>query len=257
MDRRLKKYAVLNNKGGVGKSTIAVHVAHGLAIKGKKILLIDMDGQNDASLFLGFTSEDYSKSLLDIVFSHDNTCLSECIIKSRKNLDLLPSKYIDQINALLYKEKDVTSYLRNKFNELEQMGYDYVIIDCGPQRSRINDAALYYVDEIIVPVQVEAASVRAIGNIYEYLGDLRLDTDMISIVVPNMYDQRTSDGKENLEFLKEFFAETDVLTAPIHRRVKITEAGKLGKTVYETDEESSKQFDNIVERLVKSSGRKN
>jgi len=256
MNVRLLKYAVLNNKGGVGKSTIAVHVAHGLAIKGKRVLLIDMDGQNDASLFLGFTSEDYKKSLYDIILRHENTSPFECIINARENLDLLPSKNIEKINAMLHKEPNVKSYLNSKLKDLEDMGYDYIIIDCGPQRSRINDAALYYVDGIIVPVQVEAASVRAIGNIYEYLADLGLDSQMVSLVVPNMYDQRTSDSKENLEFVKEFFSDTDVLAEPIHRRVRIAETGKLGRTVYESDGEASKQFDHIVERLVRINDRK-
>lgn len=252
MDGRISKYAVMNNKGGVGKSTIAVHIAHGLAIKGKKVLLIDMDGQNDASLFLGFTSEDYKKSLYDILVKQEGTNISECILHARDNLDLLPSRYIDQINAEIYKVQNAKFYLDDRLKDLEHMDYNYIIIDCGPQRSKINDAALYYVDGVIVPVQVEVASVRAIGNIYEYLSDLGLDSTMINLVVPNMYDQRTSDAKENMEFIKEFFANSDILTPPIHRRIKITETGKFGKTVYETDKESSKQFDYIIERDRKS-----
>lgn len=170
-------------------------------------------------------------------------------------MDLLPSKNIEKINAELYKQININSYFNTNFKELEDMGYDYIIIDCGPQRSRINDAALYYVDGIIVPVQVEAASVRAIGNIYEYLSELQLDSQMVTLVVPNMYDQRTSDGRENLKFIKDFFIDTDVVTEPIHRRIKITETGKLGRTVYESDVETSKQFDYVVERLVSCSGR--
>lgn len=255
MDGRISKYAVMNNKGGVGKSTIAVHIAHGLAIKGKKVLLIDMDGQNDASLFLGFTSEDYKKNLYDILVKQEGTNISECILHARDNLDLLPSRYIDQINEEIYKVQNAKFYLDERLKDLEHMDYNYIIIDCGPQRSKINDAALYYADGVIVPVQVEIASVRAIGNIYEYLSDLGLDSAMINLVIPNMYDKRTSDAKENMEFIKEFFANSDILTPPIHRRIKITETGKLGKTVYETDKESSKQFDYIVERLVRINGR--
>ena len=254
MEKRPQKFAVLNNKGGVGKSTIAVHIAHGLAIKGKKVLIIDMDGQNDASLFLGFTSEDYNKTLYDLLMD-ESISLSECIVKARENLDLLPSKYIDRINGELYKEPDISSYLERKLRELGNLNYQYVIVDCGPQRSKINDAVLFYVDQIIVPVQVEAASVRAIGNIYEYLSDLGLDSDMISMVIPNMFDQRTSDGKENLDFIKEFFAGTNLVTAPIRRRIKISECGELGKTLFEYDEEASKQFENIVERLARIDGR--
>ncbi len=70
------------------------------------------------------------------------------------------------------------------------------------------------------------------------------------MVVPNMYNRRTSDGNENLEFIEEFFADTGIVTAPVQRRVKIAESGKKGKTVYEYDEEVSRQFEHIVERLV-------
>ena len=217
-----------------------------------------MAAQNDASLFLGISSEDYSKSLYDILVGQEGTSISECTIQARENLDLLPSKYVDRINAELYRADDVEIkyFLNHKLQGLEQLGYNYTIVDCGPQRSKINDTVLYYVDGIIVPVQVEAASVRAIGNVYEYLSDLGLDAGMISMVVPNMYDQRTSDGRENLEFIKEFFADTDILTTPVQRRIRITESGKMGKTVYEYDEEISKQFERIVERLVNINGRK-
>lgn len=229
---------------------MAVHIAHGLAIREKKVLLVDMDGQNDAGLFLGFTSEDYSKSLYDVLVGQEGTSVSECIVSARENLDLLPAKYIDRINAALYKVPDVSSFLKEKLGGLEQLGYHYVIVDCGPQRSRMNDAVLYFVDGIIVPVQVEAASVRALGNIYEYLADLGLDSGMISMVVPNMYNRKTSDGKENLEFIEGFFADTGIVTAPVQRRVKIAESGKMGKTVYEYDKDVSRQFEHIVERLV-------
>jgi chromosome partitioning protein len=255
MSVKIRKYAVLNNKGGVGKSTLAVHIAHGLAIKGKKVLLIDMDEQNDASLFLGFTSEDFTKSLYDLLMGWEDTCLSECIVHARDNLDLLPSNHIDRINGELYRDPDISTFLKNKLNGLEQLGYQYVIVDCGPQRSKMNDAVLYFVDGIIVPVQVEAASVKAIGNIYEYLSDLGLDPGMISMVVPNMFDQRTSDGKENLEFINEFFGDTNIVTPPVLRRIKITECGKMGQTVYEYDEDAAKQFEHIVERLVSINGR--
>jgi chromosome partitioning protein len=249
MRRKLVKYAVFNNKGGVGKSTVAVNIAHGLALDGYKVLLIDLDGQNDSSLFLGFTSEDYNKTFYDVIDSRQKAELQECIINARRNLDLLPSSQVDLINAEFFREPRIDLVLKEKLKPLEELDYHFVIIDCGPQRSKVNDAVLCYADGLIVPVQLQAASVRAIGNIYEYLSDMRLNVSMIKLIVPNMLDQRTNDSKENLEILHEFISNTDLLIQPIFRRTKIAEAGKLGKTVFEYDSDSARQFQSIVERV--------
>lgn len=246
--KKALKFALFNNKGGVGKSTLAVHIAHGLSLKGFRVLLIDLDGQNDASLFLGFTSEDYKSDLYEILVKDIKS--DDAIVKARDNLFLLPSRGIDNINSYLYKEQNIKGFLAEKLEYIDKFNFDYIIIDCGPQRNKINEAALYYTDGIIVPVQVEAASVRAVGNIYEYLADLNLSSEMISLVVPNMYDKRTTDAKDNLELLRDVFANNPILTEPIYRRVKVTETGSMGKTVYETDRESARQFDRVVERLV-------
>ncbi|MEF9991465.1 MAG: ParA family protein [Romboutsia sp.] len=250
----MKKIAVLNNKGGVGKSTVSVQISHGLAKLGFKVILIDLDGQNDSSLFLGVSSNEYSKTFYDLIDKRNNVSLSECILNVRDNLDLLPNSNIEEINAEFYREPRIDLILNERLSDLNNMDYDFVIVDCGPQRTKVNDAVLCYVDNIIMPVQVEAASVRACGSIYEYLSDLRLSPEKIALIVPNMFDKRTKDANENLEFLKEFFKEDDLISEPIYRRVKITEAGKMGKTVFEYDEKSAEQFFKVLERLVKKLG---
>ena len=250
----MKKIAVLNNKGGVGKSTVAVQISHGLSKLGFKVILVDLDGQNDSSLFLGVNSSDYKKTCYDLVDKRNDVDIKDCILNVRDNLDLLPNSNIQEINAEFYREPRIDLILDEKLENLKNMEYDYVIVDCGPQRTKINDAVLCYVDKIVMPVQVEAASVRACGSIYEYLSDLRLSSDKIALVVPNMYDKRTNDANENLNFLREFFKEDDIVSEPISRRVKITEAGKMGKTVFEYDDESSQQFFKVLERLVEKLG---
>ena len=251
----MKKLAILNNKGGVGKSTVSVQLAHGLAKLGFRVILLDLDGQNDSSLFLGISESDYRKTFYDLIDKRNKTDIRECIISARENLDLIPNSNIEEINAEFYRESRIDLVLSEKLIGLEDLEYDYLLIDCGPQRTRVNDAVLCYVDNIIMPVQVEAASVRASGSIYEYLAELRLSPDKIALIVPNMYDQRTKDAKENLEFLKEFFSDNiNIVTAPIPRRVKITESGKMGKTVFEYDDESAKQFFKVLERLVENIG---
>lgn len=246
----MKKIAVLNNKGGVGKSTVAVQLSHGLAKLGFKVILVDLDGQNDSSLFLGIQEKDYKKTFFDLINRRSEVSIEDCILEAREGLDLLPNSHIEEINSEFYREARIDLILTEKLKGLENMDYDYVIVDCGPQRTKINDAVLCYVDSIIMPVQVEAAAVRACGSIYEYLSDLRLTPDKIALIIPNMYDKRTRDAKENLMFLQEFFGDEGVVTEPINRRVKITEAGKMGKTVFEYDQESAEQFFKVLERLV-------
>lgn len=248
----MKKVAVLNNKGGVGKSTVAVQISHGLAKLGFKVILVDLDGQNDSSLFLGISEDKYNKTFYDLINRREQVELEDCIINAREGLDLIPNSHIEEINSEFYREPRIDLVLNEKLEGLEDLGYDYVIVDCGPQRTKVNDAVLCYVDHIVMPVQVEAAAVRACGSIYEYLSDLRLTPEKISLIIPNMYDKRTKDAKENLNFLHEFFGDEGIVTDPINRRVKITEAGKMGKTVFEYDEEAANQFFKVLERLVGS-----
>lgn len=251
----MKKLAILNNKGGVGKSTASVQISHGLSKLGYKVLLLDLDGQNDSSLFLGITEDMYNKTFYDLIDKRNCINITDCIIKARDNLYLIPNSNIQEINAEFYREPRIDLILKEKLSQLESMDFDFIIIDCGPQRTKVNDAVLCYIDHIIMPVQVEAASVRACGSIYEYLADLRLNQSKIALVIPNMYDQRTNDAKENLEFLNEFFSDNkNLVSPPIHRRVKVTEAGKKGRTVFEYDNESANQFFKVLERLVQNIG---
>lgn len=250
----MKKIAIINQKGGVGKSTLSVNIAHGLAINNYKVLLVDLDGQNDSSLFLGMDDTKYTKTFFDLIDQRYPTPIEECIVNARKNLDLLPNSNISKIEAEFAREARIDRVLQEQLSELENMDYDCVIIDAGPQRTRINDAVLCYVENIIMPVQVEAASVRATGNIYSYLEELRLDPKMIKLIIPNMVNKRNNDSREHMAVLEELYGEEDMLTEPIYRRVKITEASKNGQTVFEYDKESEKMFLPVIRKVEQKLG---
>ncbi|MFW6047435.1 MAG: ParA family protein [Candidatus Woesearchaeota archaeon] len=247
----MKKIAIINNKGGVGKSTTAVNLSHGLAKLGFRVLLIDLDGQNDSALFLGFSEEDYDKTFYHLIDKRYPANISDCIINARENLDLIPNSHIDRINAEFHRESRIDIVMEEALQGIDNYDYDFVMVDCCPSRTKINDAVLMFADHVIMPVQVEAASVRAVGSMYDYLNDLRLDPEKIILIIPNMFDIRTNDGRENLEYLKEIFADNiGILSEAIHRRVRITEAGKLGKTVFEYDSEAADQFFKVLEKVV-------
>jgi len=247
----MKKVALYNNKGGVGKSTLAVNIAHALAKINYKVLLIDLDSQNDCSLMLGIDRKKERKTFYDLINPHSEDRLEDCIINARENLDLLPNSKYEVIekefnnNAMF-----LTTLLDEKLADLEEMDYDYVIFDCSPSRSIINSAILFYIDSIFIPVQLEIPAIDGLATIFDYLEDLRLDFAKIKLIIPNMYDSRTNEGKENLKMLKESFEGQDIVTSPVYRRIKITEATKQGKTIFEYDETAQKQLYPVIERVV-------
>lgn len=248
----MKKIAIINRKGGVGKSTICVNLAHAFAKIGYKVLLLDLDSQNDSALFLGITKDRYKKTFFDLFDRHHQVDFQDCIINARENLDILPNEHIEQIDAELNKFSRIDCVFREKLKGLDNLGYDYLFVDCSPSRNKINDAVLCYTDHIIMPVQLQAASVRAVGNIYEYLADLYLPADLVRVVIPNMFNAVTNDSKENLDFLQDFYRDQDILTEPIYTRTKISEAGKAGKTIFEYDPEAAEQFLKVFRKVVDS-----
>lgn len=245
-----KKLAIYNNKGGVGKSTVASQLAHGLSKLGFKILLFNLDGQNDSIGFLGLGKESFKKTFYDLIDKRYPAELNECIVNVRENLDVIPSSNLPAIESEFNMEPRIDLVMGEKLKELENYDYDYILIDCGPQPGKVNTAVLCYVEYIVMPVQLDLAAVRAAGNVYSYLKDIRLNPDMVTLVIPNMFDKRTSHSKNCLDALRKTF-DDDILTEPISYRTSIKDAGAYGKTVFEFgDDEVAKQFFHVLERLV-------
>jgi len=246
----MKKIAFYNNKGGVGKTTLAVNVAHGLALADYKVLLIDLDSQNDCSTLLGIGEDQIEKTFFDIMDYRYPARVEDCIIKARDNLDLIANSSYDILEKDFYREPNISTLLGEKLADIEEMDYDYVIFDCSPSISVINSAILYYVEDIIIPAQLEILSVKGIGSIYDYLDDLKLDYGMIKLIVPNMYDSRTNETKENLKRLQDSFG-TGLLTKPVKKRIKIAECGSYGETIWEYEAKAEEELYHILERVAK------
>ncbi len=257
----MKRLAIYNNKGGVGKSTLTANLGTGLALKfGYKILMLDLDSQRDSSKSLGVLNT--TKAINDVFDQEDarrkgrvvanEIKLKDCILHHvRKDLDILTNRGLKDIESYIKDTRRYDLVFGKVLVDLEKMNYDCILIDCGPSQTSINDAILSYVDHIIVPIQTEAASVEAIGNVYAYLNTLDLPRSKIRFIVPNMFDGRLLDARKNLERIHEYFKNDTsvVITQPIQRRVKITEAGSFGKSGFEYDAKAASQIFKVLESV--------
>lgn len=247
------KTVVYGRKGGILKSSLATSIAYGLSKIGR-VLLVDLDSQNDSQLYLGVDKTDFKKTFDDLFDKKQNISIIDCLVEARENLFLLPNGELENVETMFHQVSRLDKVLDSKLNGLEGI-IDYVIFDTAPTRSKVSDATLLYCDNVILPVQmVGGAGVRSIANVYSVLSDLYLDTSIIKAVVPTLLDNTTRDSKENYAYIQEFFKDQDLLTSPIPKRTKMAECSKQGKTIFEYDEETAEimmeVFGQVVKRIV-------
>lgn len=224
----MRKICIINQKGGVGKTTTAVSLAAGLSREGKKVLLIDLDAQGNVQTSVGATSQ---KSLYDLLI--ENAQPKECISKLGKNLDILRSEEsltkAEQLIAQLPEGNALV--LKESLHPVE--GYDYVLIDCAPSLGILNQNAMLYADEAIIPVSTDhlgldalAKMREAVANFNDHFGhELR-----VTRIVPTQYDARVKACRQALQHLQNDHYE--VLADPIRINSKLKEAPQEMKSIF-------------------------
>ncbi len=249
MPRKIpRSIAVFNQKGGTAKTTTAVHLAAGLARAGRRVLLVDTDGQGNAGASLGVTSE---RSLYHVLVM--GLPYRDAIVSARPGLDLLPA------NETLAAAELYLSGQRNRDRVLAARlagvldHYEFVILDCSPSLSLMNQNALVVADAVICPVACDYLSllgvkqvVRTIKQINRLLGH-RLD---LFGVLPTLFDSRARLCKESLDTLRETFGAACL--DPVHYAIKAKEAPSQGKTLFEYAPSSptAQDYARLVDRLL-------
>jgi len=237
----LRKIAIINFKGGTGKTTTAVNLSYALSLKSYKVLIVDLDTQGTVSNWFGLNPENTLYELLT-----GRVELKDCIYQARDNLYIIASnKYLARLELMLAKEKDTEKVFDKKLKTLK--GYDFIFLDCPPSLNIINTNALEYADEVFLPVSMDYLALRGVKQVMDLLpGDIKLTK-----IIPTFYDQRTRKSKEILEDLKDFFR--DKVTKPIRINVKLSECSSYHKTIFEYDPGSrgAVDFKNLAEEIIK------
>ena len=251
-------YAFVNQKGGVGKTTSCVNIGVGLAMTGRKVLLIDLDPQANLSTSLGVspaTGNVYDvlqgdKEFADIIISRPLQIDVDPVI----TLDVAPaakalSKAEIQLSTVLSRE---TLLKRALSSEAEY--YDYVLIDCSPSSGILTLNALTAAHRAIVPVQAEYLSLQGLAQLLESLQEIKVINEEMRIggVIVTMYDGRRILNQDVKKALIDRFGDV-VFDTPIRENIKVAEAPSHGLSVFEYDQHSygSHDYAAAVQELIK------
>ena len=260
-----KIIALVNQKGGVGKTTTSINLAASLGVEGKKVLLIDLDPQGNASTGIGINKGDVNKSIYDLLLGRCKP--EEAIIKSNfKNLSIIPAT-INLAGAdieLIEKAKADTTFQKNMQLKLALqpiiLNYDYIIIDCPPSLGLLTTNALTAANSVLIPVQCEFFALEGIMQLLNsiMLAQRKLNpTLQIEGVLLTMLDSRTNLGLEVVEEIRGFFKER-VYNTLIPRLIRLTEAPSHGKPIvaYDPMSRGTEAYLNLAKEVIEHNERR-
>ena len=251
-----KIIALVNQKGGVGKTTTSINLSASLAVLGKKVLLIDLDPQGNTTTGVGINKGDIERSIYDVLIGECK--ISEAMVKTKyKNLYVLPAT----INlAGLDLELVEKSRKENNFNKGEQLkdSFDFIIIDCPPSLGLITTNALTAANSVIIPVQCEFFALEGITQLLKtiMLAQKTLNPTLdIEGVLLTMLDSRTNLGFEVVDDIRKFFKEK-VYNTIIPRLVRLTEAPSHGEPIvaYDPKSRGSEAYINLAKEVISRNG---
>lgn len=247
-----KKIAILNYKGGTGKTATAVNLACGLARRNKRVLLIDVDPQGSSGHHLGVH---HKLTLYDLLMKKN--VFNDVVVNARPNLDFICSnEHLFPAEMMLAKQENREFALSKCLDSLQD-GYEYILMDCAPSMSLMSQNVLVYVDSVMLPVSMEYLSLIGVKQLLKnikIINRLFSKNVMISHVVPTFYDRRNKKSHDVLESLYRVFHE--YVTPPIRVSVDLSEAPGSKQTVYEYNptSKSVEDYENLVNEVIGNDG---
>jgi len=252
--------AIANQKGGVGKTTTAVSLAHGLALRNKEVLLIDLDPQGQAAVSLGLRAEPGAYYLLTPPPGGVIT-VKQWVRKGREHLWLIPGDVSTNASqAQMNAEGRAMNYIAGQVKTFvgNGMGLDYIVFDTAPSVGGIQERAIWASDLVLVPAATEYLSAAGVRNISEAMAKLAQEHrwgGRVLGILPTFYDEQTRESHSQLDEYRKTFGE--LVLPPVHRATILRECPGEGRTIFEVEagadsaQRAVREYQELVERVLK------
>jgi chromosome partitioning protein len=247
----MKIVAVLNQKGGVGKTTVSTNLSHALSLTGKKVLAIDLDPQGHLAASLGIFKPPVH-GIYDVMMGQQ--AFEAVKIDSREGLQLVPSgARLRELEEAPGEFRQKMGYLKKALDNVPE-GFDYVLLDCPPSSGILVANAILAVDEIIIPVSGDYLSLNGLAHLMITLKrfDAAREKPLKKHIVLSRFVYRRRLSKEVQDKLLQYFPGM-VLKTPIREAAALAECPGAGRTIFEYrgGSSSAEDFKNLARDLVK------